>query len=100
MYILSKNHTVRCFLSDVKYSRCLLGVWPYRLAPAPSAGDVGDLVVLDAAPRGVPPGVQGGGGLVEHNQIGGRFGGYCRHKPDAHTHAHTHTHTYTKLGLC
>ena len=53
---------------------------PYRLALATSSGDVGDLVVLDTAPRGVPPGIQGGGGLIEHNQIGGRVGGYCRYK--------------------
>lgn len=43
----------------------------HSLAPASRCGDIGDLVVLDAARRWGPPGVQAGDGFVEDNQVGG-----------------------------
>lgn len=50
----------------------------YSLTPAAGCGDVGDLVVLDTARSCSPPGVQAGGGFIEHDQVGGRCIRCCK----------------------
>lgn len=64
----------------------------YCLAPASRCGDVSDPVVLDAAWSWIPPGVQTGGGFVEHNQVSGRSIRCCR------MHAHTY-HNYNHVNV-
>lgn len=57
----------------------------YSLGFASSCGDISDPVVLDSARGWVPPGVHAGGGLIEHNQVGGRC---IRRWNNAHTRTH------------